>query len=566
MRRIAGCAGAGLLALAASVAATPGMPRPGADLILENGRIVTVDPEFRIVEAVAVRDGRFVAVGSAAAIDPWRGPGTEVIDLEGKTVIPGLIDGHNHLMLGGLDMRGVDLSRVRGMEELLREIADRIAATPQGDLVVSSSAWHESQLSQGRLPTKADLDPISPDHPVVLLRGALQVVMNSRALARAGINAETPDPDGGRIARDPETREPIGEITSFGRRAVTLEPVRTVLPAPSPEAKLAAIKRGMEYMNRLGVTSIREPALEPDDMKLFQRLRSDGALTIRVSMLLFPNMNLPVEEIRRSIEAWGVVSGFGDEMLRLDGIKLVMDGGFESALMTAPYVGREDYRGIQAVSGEKLEAILSTLNDAGWRTSVHCVGDRAIDLVLDAFATSHRRNSIDGRRWTLEHGMLVSPRHYDLLKELGVFISTQHHTFVAGRSMANMWGESRAAATMPLRELLDAGIPVGGGTDWPVAPGNPFSAMYFWVSRDTRFGGVVGAEHAITREEALRLHTSAAAALTGEEAVKGSIEIGKLADLVILNEDYLTVAEDAIEMITPIATMVGGEWVYRRQN
>jgi len=550
--------------VACAIAHAENQASTGADLILLNGRFVTVNEGFRIAEAVAIRDGRFIAVGADNQVASKGDSGTQTLDLQGRTVIPGIVDGHNHLLLGGLNARGVDLSMVRSLDELLSKLKERIAVTPKGRPVVSSSSWHESQLKRGRLPTRRDLDAISPHHPVVLLRGALQVVMNSSALRTAGISKDTPDPVGGKIIRDPDTGEPTGEIISFGRRAVTLEPVQTVLPPPTREAKLTAIRRGMKELNRVGITSIRDPAVTPQNMKLYEELRDAGELTLRISMLLFPPSHAPLEVIQKSIDAWGVTSGFGDEMLRLDAVKLVMDGGFEGGLMSEPYVGRPDFFGIQAIPSEKFNFLVSYLNRQDWRVSVHCVGDRAIDLALDGYERANRNNSVLDKRWTIEHAILLRPHQLERIKSLGVAISAQHHTFVASSSMTKYWGTKRAAATMPVRMMLDAGLLVGGGTDWPVGPSNPFLAMSFWVTRDTRFGGTVGAEHSITREEALRLLTVNAAHLTFEEKIKGSIEVGKLADLAILSDDYLSVPESKIRDIEVIATMLDGKWVYKR--
>ncbi len=533
-----------------------------ADVVFYNGKIITVDKSFSIVEAVAIKDGKFVAVGSNEEVASSVGESKKKIDLKGKTVIPGLIDNHNHLLMAGLNERGVDLSQARSMSELLATIEKKVKQTPPGTLIFTSSAWHESQLKEKRLPTRWDLDPISSNHPVYVIRGGHEVILNSYALRLAGITKDTPAPEGGKITKDAKTGEPTGEMID---NAIDL--VKHLLPPVTYQDKVNAIKKAMSKLNEAGVTSVRETGLSPEDMKIYQELWARGELTLRISMMPRLNTDLPLQQIKDFIKSWGVVSGFGDDMLKIDAVKMGIDGGFEGGLMSKPYVEPSDgFYGIQRIPTEKFNEIVVELNRQGWRVGVHCVGDRAIDLVLDAYEKANEEKSIVGKRWILEHAFLVRPDQFERIKRLGLVVSAQDHTYAAAPSMVKYWGEERTAATMPMREWIDNGIIVGGGTDWPVVPYNPFLAIYFWTTRDTRFAGVLGSEHKITREEALKLHTINNAYLTFEENIKGSIEVGKLADLAVLSDDYMSVPESKIRDLKVLMAMVGGRIVYQSRD
>jgi predicted amidohydrolase YtcJ len=256
----------------------------------------------------------------------------------------------------------------------------------------------------------------------------------------------------------------------------------------------------------------------------------------------------------------------GDEWLRIGGMKTLVDGGFEGGHMREPYAepfGRGGkFKGIEVVPPRQYIPVVMELNRQGWRVATHAVGDAAVDEVLDAYEAADRERSIKDKRWVIEHLFIGRPDHYPRIRALGVVVSAQDHLYLAAPSMAKYWGRERAEQVTPVRTFLNEKLLVAGGTDSPVIPYNPFWAMYHFVTRDTISDGVYGANQRITREEALRIYTINNARLTFEENIKGSLEPGKLADLVILSADFLTVPEREIQTIKPVATMVGGRFVF----
>jgi predicted amidohydrolase YtcJ len=265
-----------------------------------------------------------------------------------------------------------------------------------------------------------------------------------------------------------------------------------------------------------------------------------------------------------------VSTGFGDDMLRLDGIgEFGIDGGFEGALMTEHYahppgnVPPEQYFGLQRIPTEKFDKVIVAMNRLGWRASIHTAGDKALDIVLDAYEKANKERPIAAKRWSLEHLLYTRPDQFKRIRDLGLVVSTQFHGYMAAADMVNFWGPERAAKCTRLEDWVAAGLKVGGGSDWSLLPANPFWMIYWWVTRDSRLSGVLGPDQRVSREEALRVMTINNAYITFEENIKGSLEPGKLADLVVLSADVMTVPEKQIRDITPLATMVGGKVVYQ---
>jgi predicted amidohydrolase YtcJ len=527
---------------------------PSADLLLVNGRIVTVDAGSSIVEAVAVRDGRFVAVGTNDAVRRHAGSTTRTIDLRGRTAVPGLADNHLHNAGGG---PGVDLSRARSIAEVLAAVAARARQAGPGQIVVSNRDWHEGQLREQRLPLRRDLDAAAPDNPVVLVRGGHEFILNTAALTRWKIDDRTPSPAGGRISRY-EDGALNGELVDAAKGLVPIAEIGPLMSARrSYEERIAAKAAEYRTLHAAGLTSVRHPGMSADDYRLLLDMRKRGLLTMRVRVLLD---RTAAGEIRQDE---------GDEWLRVDGIKLMVDGGFEGGWMREPYeepYGENGtYRGLSLMPDETFASIVRTLNRSGWRLFTHAVGDAAIDQVLSAYEAADADKPIAGRRWGIEHAFIARSDHFPRMKRLGLAISAQHHLYLAAPSLVKYWGRERAARTTPLRAMIDAGLPVSIGTDSAVVPYPPLWAIYHFVTRDTISGGVMGREQRITRAEALRAITMGNAWLTFEEDVKGSIETGKLADLVVLSDDILTCPEKRIEQMDVVMTMVGGRVVFERQ-
>ena len=539
------------------------------DLILQRGKIVTVDGKFRIAQALAIAGDRITAVGDLASISKLADPHTRVVDLRGRTVIPGLIDDHYHMLSKAVDQYlGVEVALVGSIDEMLAAIRAKVGSAAPGEWVFTTSGWLPEQLKENRLPTRWDLDKVSPRNPVVV-NGGHTYYLNSLGLKLAGITKNTPSPSGGIIEKDHKTGEPTGLLID---NAVSL--VNKLLPncweCPGRikhEQKIEALRIAMRKENSVGITSVREPGIIPEDMRVYEELWNRGEMTLRVSMNLSLDPQKPPSVLAQQLGEWGVSTGFGNEFLRLDGIgEFGIDGGFEGALMTKPYAataGREEgYHGLQRIPTGNFDQAMLVFNRLNWRACPHVVGDQGIDLVLDAYERANQDKPIARKRWLLEHCHYMRPDQIDRVRRLGLAISTQFHPYMAAATMIRHWGRERAGQSMRVRDWLRAGIRVGGGSDWSLVPANPFWMIYFWVTRDTRLWGVLGPEQRISREDALRLMTVNNAWLTFEENIKGSIEPGKLADLVILSDDILTVPDTRIKEIKPLATMVGGKLVY----
>src|SRR6185295_18358016 len=488
----------------------------------------------------AISNGRFAAVGTDAAIRKLAGPATTTIDLRGQTVIPGLADNHLHDAGGG---PGVDLSRVRTMDALLAAIGARVKQVRPGEVVVTNSDWYEAQIAEHRLPYRKDLDTVAPANPVVVVRGGHEYILNSAALLKWNITKETPQLPGGRITRDAQGAL-NGELVDRAKSLVQLP--------PAPPLTVEALVEQHAKLNAAGLTSIRYPGASIEQYRLLQEMQKRGLLTIRVNQLMRVGAD-SAEKMRAAVAALHVKADEGDEWLRVGGMKLGVDGGFEGGWMREPYAepwgegGR--FFGVNTMKQAAYTDVVKELNRLGWRVATHAVGDAAIDEVLSAYEAADAEKSIVGRRWTIEHGFIPQADQLPRLKALDLVISAQDHLYLAGPSLVSYWGAKRAAWTTPMRAYLDHGFVVAGGTDSAVVPYPPLWVIYHFVTRETISGGVLGADQQITRREALQVETINNAYLTFEERVKGSIEPGKVADLVVLPEDILTCPAKNIEQM-----------------
>jgi predicted amidohydrolase YtcJ len=544
----------------AAVGAAPLMARqaPAPDLVLVNGRIHTADAAFSTAEAIAIRGDRIVAVGTDADIRASAGPSTRVIDLHGRAAIPGLMDNHLHSAGGG---PGVDLSRARSLDDVYSAVKARVGRTPANGLVVSNGDWHEAQLREQRLPLRDDLDRVAPRVPVVLVRGGHEYVLNSAALRRWNIDERTPEPKGGRITRYADGRL-NGELVDTAKGLVTLPPA----PPRSLDQRIADRVKEYATLNAVGLTTVRHPGISFDDYRLLQEMQRRGLLTMRVNALLRPGGAPPA--LTAALDGSGIRPDEGDAWLRVGGVKLAVDGGFEGGLMREPYeepFGEGGtFRGLQTMPREAFVSSVRALNERGWRVATHAVGDGAIDLVLEGYERADADRPIANRRWAIEHAFIGRSDHLSRVRTLGLALSVQHHLYLAGPSLVRYWGVARAALTTPVRRYLDAGLPVSSGTDAPVVPYPPLWTLYHFVTRDTISGGVLGPDQKITRQEALRLATTGVAWLTMEERDKGSLEPGKLADVVVLSDDPVTCAEPRLRDADVLLTIVGGRVVHDR--
>lgn len=534
--------------------------------ILHNGRIVTQDGQNRTLPAIAVLGDRVVASGTDAEMLALRGSGTCVLDLGNRTVVPGFADGHLHTK-PYMPETTVDLTPVHNMGELLAAIQTQIARSQPGQIIVTNSDWHEAQLDERRLPNRWDLDTVSPANPVVVIRGGHQYILNSAALQRWNITRDTQAPPGGHIMVDRERGDINGELVDRARDLVELPPV----PERTLEQRLSDLQAEQRLYNSLGLTSVRVPGVAVETMHDYEELARRQQMTVRTSLLIRWDRRTPADQFRRQLEQWPTRSRFGDEWLRLDGVKLGVDGGYEGGWMREPYeepFGHGgSYRGLNTVPRDLYIPVVRMLNELGIRPSTHAVGDAAVDLVLDGYEAANRDRSIVGQRWAIEHAFITHPEQIQRLHDLGIVVSAQSHLYLAGPSLLRFWGRERTEHVAPVRAWLDAGVAVAGGTDnkLPYVPASPILTFYHWVSRDSIGGvGPLGRDQAITRPEALRIATLGNAFLTFEEGIKGSLEPGKLADMVVLSQDIMTVPVERIPQTQVLGTMVGGRFVFQR--
>ena len=529
------------------------------DLILTNGKIITVDGENRVSQAVAIRGERFLAIGTTTEVLALKGPGTRILDLRGHAVIPGLMDNHNHQYHVALLQRGVDMRGVPSLAEMLGRLRRAVSASPGPSAVFTSDGWEPEEFPEKRAPTRHELDAIAANRPLVVYESRGRVYVNSVALTDLGFDRQTTN-----VANVTAGRSADGELDGLltGSPASVLNLTAKIVPPPTLDEKKALIAKVQAQQHAMGLTGIRELQIHPDVMRAYYELWRDRALTMRVSVGLELNAG---EEARleQMIAPWGVGPGFGDEWLRIDGIAEYNPGD----QLREPYLDRDGKDvGTLRLPEERFREAILTMNKYGWRPAIHTSGDRTLDVVLDAYEAADRQRSIRDRRWIVEHIPLVHRDQMERIKRLGVVVSAQFQPYAGAGNMLKRWGKERADRAVPMRELLDHGLIVSGGSDWPGAPNNPFVNISFYVTRKTLGQGTLGLAQKITREEALRVETINNAYLTFEEKIKGSIEPGKLADFVILSDDILTVPEDKILDIRPLATYVGGRQVYLRSG
>jgi predicted amidohydrolase YtcJ len=529
-----------------------------ADLIIRDAHIVTVDPNFSIAQAAAIRDGRFIAVGSDADVMKSKGPNTRVVDLHGKTVLPGFNDTHVHLTAGEELPLQVDLTHIHSIKQIQTAIAARAKQVKPGEWITGTRGWWEYQLAEGRLPTRADLDAAAPNNPVAI-PGPHYVIVNSRALALAHVTRDTPDPQGGQIYKD-NNGEPTGLLMDNASRFV-----RQFIPHPTEAEKEGGMKRVLALVNSHGLTSAGDPSGSPADAALFRKLRDAGQLTVRVDFAYNIDPAEPLEKVEAELKALPKPGSDGDGMFRSDEIgETGLDGAELTAFLERDYPGKPGYRGLQKVPNAQFDKFAGLVAKYGFRLRPHAVGDAAVDEALEAFEYANSQTPITGRRWMIDHAFLLGPQHYDRVKRLGLIINSQYmHNYELGALILKAWKRPLADRSEPYREWLQNGIMFAGGSDGPISYyAEPLLEIYGEVTRGTQWGGKLGPNQGISRADAIRSVTINGAYTTFDEKVKGSIEPGKYADFVVLSKDILAVPAEQIATTKVLATVLGGRTVF----
>ncbi|PWJ20900.1 amidohydrolase [Jannaschia seohaensis] len=517
------------------------------------------------VEAVAMADGVILATGTDAEIAAHIGPDTRVIDLEGRLATPGLNDAHMHLIPYGTAMAEVDLrpTTVATLDGLLGALRDRAATLAPGEWVIGRGYDH-FRLDTGRHPYREELDQACPDHPVYIVRtdGHLAVA-NSRALALAGIDEDTPSPPGGLIER--QNGKLTGLVAETGR-----EPLMNVLPRASVEALVESIERGGADLLSRGITSVMEAAVGIRDgwteMEAYQEAHATGRLPVRVYATL---MGDKTRSILPECMAAGHVSGTGDDRLRIGPVKIFTDGsaGGRTAAMTKPYLGGDpDDLGLLCLSDEELDRMVMEGHEAGYRFAIHAIGDAAIEQVLNAYEKALATHPDPDRRHRIEHCGWLRPDQMARMQAMHVLPAPQPaFLYYFGDLYLTLIERERVTASHPMRTWIDAGLKPSASTDCPVVEIDPFANLYTMVTRKTSQGTELGPEHCLTIEEALDAYTHASAYAAHEEQIKGRLVPGQLADIAVFDTNLLTCAPEEILTARCDLTVLGGAVVYERQ-
>ncbi|HEY2905003.1 MAG TPA: amidohydrolase [Vicinamibacterales bacterium] len=550
----------GAIAMAAAGSACARANSTAADVVVTHAKVWTGDAARPDADAIAIIGERIVEVGGAREIERWRGAGTREIDAGGRRVIPGFNDAHVHFVDGGSQLDYLDLKDAATPEEFAKRIGDRAKTMRAGEWMLGGN-WDDQNWTPARLPTKEMIDSLTPFSPVFLNRyDGHAALANSLALKLAGVTARTPDPPGGAIVRD-AAGNPTGVLKDAAMGAVN-----RVIPPPTPERLQQAVKRAMDHAASLGVTSVQDMNPPYEDIAVYADLANQGKLTVRISAA-------PMETGWQDQAKLGIHRSFGSDWLRLGAVKGYADGslGSTTAFFFQPYTDAPNTRGLLSDEMQPLDqmrARLTGADKAGLQLCIHAIGDAAISQILDLFADVVKANGPRDRRLRIEHAQHIAPKDFDRFAALEVIASVQPYQAIDdGRWAERRIGPERVKTTYAFRTLIDKGVRLALGTDWPVAPLNPMLTLYAAVTRATLDGknpnGWVP-EQKISLQQAVAAHTAGSAYAEFQEKEKGTIARGKLADLVILSDDIFSIPPAAIKDAKVQTTIVAGKIVYQR--
>ena len=527
-----------------------------ASKIFTGGTILTMDPNCPRAEAVAVLGDRIIGVGTQQEIGELAGPGTKVIHLDGKTMVPGFNDAHSHLLQYGLDLTTVNLTpevcpNIAVMKE---RIAERAARTKPGEWI-QGWGWDESRMDENRMPTADDISEAAPNNPVILFRTCYHVlVANRMALKLGGITENTPDPQGGCIVRDSS-----GVATGILQDEAHPLVLKVIPPWKKEDLKKALSIAGKVY-NSCGITSTSDGSsfLEMQgEIPIWCESSLDGTLTVRTTALMAPAV---ADKIREA----GISSRFGNDMFRFGAVKYFMDGslGGMTAGMTRPYLLPPCEKGLVYMEQEELNAKVKAEHDAGYQISIHGIGDRAISMILTAYEKALAENPRTDHRHRIEHASMSYPPILERIKKLGLDINMNPaFLYFLGKSHVAAIGDD-VAYEFPMKSCFERGIPVSIGSDCPVEHCHPKYGIYGAVVRKTIAGQDCGRAECLSMEQALYAMTMGGAHHTFEENIKGSITPGKLADFAVLDLNPLEIHPEDILNMNVLMTILGGKTVY----
>ncbi|MBZ5672259.1 MAG: amidohydrolase [Acidobacteriia bacterium] len=553
------------------------IPR-GPDLVLMHGKIWTGEPgslpgarptPAKFAEAVAMVNGRILAVGSDAQVQGYVGPSTKVVDLQGRLAVPGLIDSHAHFIGGGFQLLEIDLKNARSEAEFIRRIAEKAKTLAPGRWLLGGN-WDEQAWASAKLPTRGMIDAVTETNPVFLSRyDGHAALANSLALKLAGVTRATPDPVGGVIVRDPETGEPTGIIKDAAQDLVT-----KVIPPPTEAEMTEALRAALQEAARVGLTSVQNITVDDDswnrsftgELQLLRRAELEGWLTCRFYEII------PLARWERLRDA-GLSRDMGDDYIKLGAVKAFADGslGSATAWMFEPFADDPANRGIPLPLMNplaKMQALASGADRAQIQLCIHAIGDRAIAEILDMYVRLGGGNAA-AHRFRIEHAQHLRAQDFARFGKLGIVVSMQpYHAIDDGRWAEKRLGHERLRWSYAWRSMLDAGAPLAFGSDWPVAPLDPILGIYAAVTRATLDGKYPEGwfpEQRLTVGEALRAYTQGSAYAAFEENEKGSIAPGKLGDVVVISDDLFAIPPAKIKDARVVMTIVGGKIVYQAE-
>ena len=532
-----------------------------AERVFFNGKIATQDERRSFVSALAVADGKIIAAGSDQDVMRHAREQTERIDLKGRTVIPGLNDSHLHVIRGGLNFNmELRWDGVPSLHEALERLRRQVARTPAPQWVRVIGGWNEFQFAEKRGPTLEEINAIAPDTPVFILHLYDSALLNAAALRAVGYTRETANPPGGEIQRD-KRGNPTGMLIARPNAGLLYATLAKGPRLPLDDQRNST-RQFMRELNRLGVTSAIDAGggyqAYPDDYAVIMDLAKRGELTVRIAYNLFTqNAKKEIDDFAKWVKL--TKPGEGDDFLRVNGAgeMLVFSAAdFEDFLEPRP-----DLPG--ALEGE-LEAVVRLLVQNRWPFRLHATYDESIDRFLSVFERVNQDTPFDGLRWFFDHCETISQRNIERIAALSGGIAVQHRMAFQGEYFISRYGVEAAARTPPIRQMLAAGLPVGAGTDATrVASYNPFVSLYWLVSGRTVGGTAMYAQQdRLERMEALRRYTVGSAWFSGDEAKKGTLATGMLADFAVLSDDYFTIDEDQIKHLESLLTVVNGRVVY----
>ncbi len=539
-----------------------GAPCQDADLIVRDAHIITMDSTHPTITAMAIRDGRILAVGTEREIAECASKRTRVIDLQGKTVLPGLIDVHTHAIewAKGVVRNQIDATYpgMKSIVSLVAEVKERAQKAAPGTWI-GGAGWDDMKYQERRYLTRQDLDPVSVNHPVYLVHvsGHLAVA-NSAALRLAGVTRATPDPSGGVIEHDAS-----GELTGI-LKDNAMELVARFFPPDPPDFAARAAKYVSEAALSVGLTTIHDINLSPEDLRGYQQAERAGWLKVRVQMVPRVRNLADAETLARS----GLYTGFGNDRLRLGAAKMFADGGMGArtiAIYPPPASGEKDNLGLLIWKPEEMQRAHQILAGAGWQIITHAIGDRAMDEVLESYAAATKALHLSDPRFRIAHGGLSTPAIQKRLKEQHVLVDGNPAFVYWIGSWFIKYGPDRVRWSYPGKSYFENSIVASAGSDVPVTPITPWWGIWSAVvRRELTAGQILAPEERLTIREALLLYTRNAAFAGFEEAKKGSLEPGKFADFMVVDRNVLTVPSDELKDVQVLMTFVGGELCYQK--